>query len=104
MTRSSFNGCANLMNQLLGASRTAAYSSDTLDQAFDRLSARLAQPVGEATFWFLLQPIVTRLHCGHTRVQHSAAYRARARQRPVGSVYWLSLFEAGAPNGQGLVH
>jgi hypothetical protein len=55
---------------------------DSLDQAFARTAAQLTQPLGEAAFWGLLQPLVARVHCGHTRVQHSAAYRGWARQQP----------------------
>jgi len=55
---------------------------DSLDQAFAHVAAQLTQPVGEAEFWRLVQPLVARVHCGHTRVQHSAAYRGWARQQP----------------------
>jgi hypothetical protein len=55
---------------------------DSLDHAFDRTAAQLTQPLEEAAFWRLLQPLVARVHCGHTRLQHSAAYRAWARQQP----------------------
>ncbi len=39
-------------------------------------------PLDEQAFWRILQPLVVQVHCGHTRVQHSAAYRAWARQQP----------------------
>lgn len=55
---------------------------DSLDQAFARAAAQLTHPLDEQAFWRILQPLVVRVHCGHTRVQHSAAYRAWARQQP----------------------
>jgi hypothetical protein len=55
---------------------------DSLDHAFARTAAQLTQPLDEAAFWRLLQPVVAQVHCGHTRLQHSAAYRAWARQQP----------------------
>jgi hypothetical protein len=55
---------------------------DSLDQAFAHAEAQITQPLGEAAFWCLLQPLVARVRCGHTRVQHSAAYRTWARQQP----------------------
>lgn len=55
---------------------------DSLDHAFARTAAQLTQSQDEAAFWRLLQPLVAQVHCGHTRLQLSAAYRAWARQQP----------------------
>lgn len=55
---------------------------DSLDHAFARTAAQLTYPLAEAAFWRMLQPLVARVHCGHTRVQPSAAYRTWARQQP----------------------
>lgn len=55
---------------------------DSLDRAFDRTAAALTQPLTEPEYWRLLQTLVTRVRCGHTRVQHSPAYRAWFRQQP----------------------
>lgn len=57
-------------------------SKDSLDQAFTRTAASLTHPLTEPEYWQLLQTLVARVHCGHTRVQHSAAYRAWFRQQP----------------------
>lgn len=55
---------------------------DSLDHAFAHTAAQLTHPLDEAAFWRLLQPLVAQVHCGHTRVQYSAAYRTWARQQP----------------------
>jgi len=55
---------------------------DSLDLAFTRTAAQLTHPLDEAAFWPLLQSLVARVHCGHTRLQHSASYRIWARQQP----------------------
>ncbi|AMR26526.1 hypothetical protein A0257_04980 [Hymenobacter psoromatis] len=55
---------------------------DSLDQAFARAAAQLTQPLDEPAFWRILQPLAVRVRCGHTRVQHSATYRAWARRQP----------------------
>lgn len=55
---------------------------DSLDHAFARAAAQLMQPLEEAAFWRLLQPVVAQVRCGHTRLQHSATYRAWTRQQP----------------------
>ena len=55
---------------------------DSLDRAFARTAAALTHPMGEGEYWQLLQTLVARVHCGHTRVQHSAAYRAWFRRQP----------------------
>lgn len=57
-------------------------SQDSLNQAFARTAAALTHPMGEPEYWQLLQTLVARVHCGHTRVQHSAAYRAWFRRQP----------------------
>lgn len=55
---------------------------DSLNRYFDRTAAALTHEMGEAEYWALVQPLVASLHCGHTRVQHSPAYRAWSRQQP----------------------
>lgn len=55
---------------------------DSLDQAFARIAAQLTQPQGKAIFWRLLQSLVAQVHCGYTRLQLSAAYRAWTCQQP----------------------
>ncbi|MGI4875344.1 MAG: S41 family peptidase [Janthinobacterium lividum] len=55
---------------------------DSLDRAFARTAAALTHPMSEPEYWQLLQTLVARVHCGHTRVQHSAAYRAWFRRQP----------------------
>ncbi|MGI4736532.1 MAG: S41 family peptidase [Janthinobacterium lividum] len=55
---------------------------DSLDRAFARTAAALTHPMDEPEYWQLLQTLVARVHCGHTRVQHSAAYRAWFRRQP----------------------
>ncbi|MFD1872715.1 S41 family peptidase [Hymenobacter bucti] len=55
---------------------------DSLDRAFARTAAALTHPMAEPEYWQLLQTLVGRMHCGHTRVQHSAAYRAWFRRQP----------------------
>ncbi|MGI4867854.1 MAG: S41 family peptidase [Janthinobacterium lividum] len=55
---------------------------DSLDRAFVRTAAALTHPMGEPEYWQLLQTLVARVHCGHTRVQHSPAYRAWFRRQP----------------------
>ncbi|OGX81260.1 S41 family peptidase [Hymenobacter glacialis] len=56
---------------------------DSLDHYFDRTAAALTHEMGEAEYWPLLQRLVAKVHCGHTRVQHSPAYRTWSRQQPV---------------------
>ena len=55
---------------------------DSLDRAFTHAAALLTHPLDEQAFWQVLQPLIVQVHCGHTRVQHSAAYRAWARRQP----------------------
>jgi len=55
---------------------------DSLDRAFARAEAALTHPMGEPEFWRLVQTAVVRVRCGHTRVRHSAAYRAWFRRQP----------------------
>ena len=55
---------------------------DSLDRAFARTAAALTHPMTEPEYWQLLQTLVGRVHCGHTRVQHSAAYKAWVRRQP----------------------
>jgi hypothetical protein len=55
---------------------------DSLDQAFALTAAALTRPMTEPEYWQLLQTLVGRVHCGHTRVQHSAAYKAWFRRQP----------------------
>jgi hypothetical protein len=55
---------------------------DSLDRAFARTAAALTHPMAEPEYWQLLQTLVGRVHCGHTRVQHSAAYKAWFRRQP----------------------
>ncbi|WP_167852237.1 S41 family peptidase [Hymenobacter elongatus] len=55
---------------------------DSLDRAFARTAAALSHPMAELAYWKLLQTLVAQVHCGHTRVQHSAAYRAWFRRQP----------------------
>ncbi len=55
---------------------------DSLDQAFAQAEAALTHPMAEPEYWRLLQALVVRVRCGHTRVQHSAAYRAWFRRQP----------------------
>lgn len=55
---------------------------DSLDRAFARTATQLTRPLDETGFWPLLQTLVAQIHCGHTRVQHSASYRTWARQQP----------------------
>ena len=55
---------------------------DTLDRAFSQANAALTHPMAEPEYWRLLQQLVVRVRCGHTRVQHSAAYRAWFRRQP----------------------
>ncbi|MGI4741251.1 MAG: S41 family peptidase [Janthinobacterium lividum] len=55
---------------------------DSLDRAFSRAEAGLTRPLSEPEFWQRVQALVVRVHCGHTRVRHSAAYRAWFRRQP----------------------
>jgi hypothetical protein len=55
---------------------------DSLDRAFARAAAALTHPMAEPEYWQLLQTLVQRVHCGHTRVQHSAAYKTWFRRQP----------------------
>lgn len=55
---------------------------DSLDRAFAQAAAALTHPLAEPEYWKILQTVVARVHCGHTRVQHSAAYRAWFRRQP----------------------
>ncbi|TVT42564.1 hypothetical protein FNT36_00225 [Hymenobacter setariae] len=55
---------------------------DSLDRAFTRTAAALTHPMAEPEYWQLLQTLVGRVHCGHTRVRQSAAYRAWFRRQP----------------------
>ena len=55
---------------------------DSLDRAFARTAAALTHPLAEPEYWQLLQTLVGQVHCGHTRVQHSAAYKAWFRRQP----------------------
>jgi hypothetical protein len=57
-------------------------SKDSLDRAFAQAAAALTHPLAEPEYWKILQTVVARVHCGHTRVQHSAAYRAWFRRQP----------------------
>lgn len=57
-------------------------SKDSLDKAFARTAAELTQPLDEPTYWQTLQRLVAQVHCGHTRVQLSPAYRAWFRRQP----------------------
>jgi hypothetical protein len=54
---------------------------DSLDHAFARAEAALTHPMAEPEYWRLLQQLVVQVHCGHTRVQHSAAYRGWFRKQ-----------------------
>ena len=54
---------------------------DSLDHAFARTEAALTHPMAEPEYWRLLQQLVVQVHCGHTRVQHSAAYRSWFRKQ-----------------------
>lgn len=56
-------------------------SKDSLDYAFARAEAALTHPMAEPEYWRLLQGLVVRVRCGHTRVAHSAPYRAWFRQQ-----------------------
>jgi len=55
---------------------------DSLDRAFARAEAALTHPMAEPEYWRLFQQLLVRVRCGHTRVQHSAAYRSWFRQQP----------------------
>lgn len=55
---------------------------DSLDRCFARTAAALNHPMTEAEYWRLLQALVARIHCGHTRLQHSPAYQTWSRQQP----------------------
>ncbi|RZK45157.1 MAG: hypothetical protein EOO59_21325, partial [Hymenobacter sp.] len=55
---------------------------DSLNQVFARAEATLTHPLSEPAFWRQLQALVGQVHCGHTRVRHSAAYRAWFRRQP----------------------
>jgi len=55
---------------------------DSLDRAFARAEAVLTHPMAEPECWRLFQQLLVRVRCGHTRVQHSAAYRSWFRQQP----------------------
>lgn len=55
---------------------------DSLDRAFAQAAAALTHPLTEPEYWKILQTVVARVHCGHTRVQPSAAYRAWFRRQP----------------------
>ena len=53
----------------------------SLDQAFAHAEATLTHPMAEPEYWRLLQTLVVQVRCGHTRVQHSVAYRAWFRRQ-----------------------
>ena len=55
---------------------------DSLDRAFVQAAAALTHPLAEPEYWKILQTVVARVRCGHTRVQPSAAYRAWFRRQP----------------------
>ena len=55
---------------------------DSLDGAFAQAAAALTHPLAEPEYWKILQTVVARVHCGHTRVQHSATYRTWFRRQP----------------------
>lgn len=55
---------------------------DSMNHAFARAAAALSRPMTEPEYWQVLQTVVARVHCGHTRVQHSAPYRAWFRRQP----------------------
>ena len=55
---------------------------DTLDRAFAQAEAALTHPMAEPEYWQRLQALVVRVRCGHTRVQHSAAYKVWFRRQP----------------------
>ncbi|WP_324677672.1 S41 family peptidase [Hymenobacter sp. GOD-10R] len=57
-------------------------SQDTLNRAFSRAEAALTRPLSEPEFWRQLQALVVQVHCGHTRIRHSAAYQAWFRRQP----------------------
>jgi hypothetical protein len=55
---------------------------DSLDRAFTWAAAVLTHPLAEPEYWKILQTLAARVHCGHTRVQHSVAYKAWFRRQP----------------------
>ncbi|PJJ53283.1 S41 family peptidase [Hymenobacter chitinivorans] len=57
-------------------------SPDSLHRAFARAAAALTHPMTEPEYWKILQTLVAQVRCGHTRVQHSAAYRTWFRRQP----------------------
>lgn len=56
---------------------------DELDKRFDEIDRRLDHPMSEIEFYMLVDPLITDIHCGHTRLALSVGTNALFNNLPI---------------------
>jgi hypothetical protein len=95
----------SVMRSILEKKHPSLYwytSKDSMNKYFDRYYASIKDSMTEQQFmWHVLAPVVDKVHCGHTSVGSSKAYRrwTRGKQLPSFPLYFKIWNDTMAVNG-----